>query len=97
MKELVELHDDLVQAQLREVEAGSDLEVLEERIAETRERLRQTGNEVDERKPAVCILRCPANLVQSRARPLLHRLKLRVSTINAIRLCKIFRWRRMIS
>lgn len=64
MKELVELHDDLVQAQLREVEAGSDLEVLEERIAETRERLRHTGNEVDERKLVVCILQCPANLAQ---------------------------------
>lgn len=97
MKELVELHEDLVQAQLREVEAGSDLEILEERITETRERLRQMGNEVDGRKLVDYTPRCPANSAQSRTRPLLHRLKLRVFTTNAIRLCKIFRWRRMIS
>lgn len=53
MKELVELHHDLIQAQLREVEAGSDLEVLEERIAETKKRLKQKENEVNERKSVI--------------------------------------------
>lgn len=97
MKELVELQHDLIQVRLREVEAGSDLEILEERIAETRKRLKEKGSEVDKRKLVVCTLRFSTNLAQSKLPRLLHKQKPRASTISVIGLWKIFRRRRMNS
>lgn len=97
MKELVELQHDLIQARLREVEAGSDLEILEERIAETKKRLNEKGNEVYKRKLVVCTLQFSTNLAQSKLPRLLHKQKPRAYTTSVIVLCKTFRRRRMNS
>lgn len=50
MKELVELHHDLIQTQIREAEAKSDLEIMETRIAETLSRLGKKQNQVADRE-----------------------------------------------